>query len=399
MQYQQARRIPVPLTTSKAFHRPTGAHAIIVSLVLADLAGMLFWLAVGVLIEPLVWWLMQEFVFLLHASLLLDVWIVLTLACCASGILRQDILNKKEEEVWGCAGSLIILLITTFLLLFFLKPSWLTIPAPAIPVTQPPSFPWPLRFSMVGAAITTGLFVLAHFIIIRRAHQEAADQLLSLSRAHPHGPLWSLLEQAYRLYQRGLARFDKPPVKRLKTPPTFFYYPKASEPDRHANPEQDLYWVNRELIICQAHLGPQPEQAEIWLPFVARLLHDYNSPVTLVERFFRLAHLTKSSHWGTFLWLPTAVACSCERRWQAMERDRVLDRDRFAWLCGEGTRLRKLLRHQLEDLHKTSQPDNTIPTLSERIDHLDSLLRLEARQVKELRASLPPASSAPSSSS
>lgn len=73
-----------------------------------------------------------------------------------------------------------------------------------------------------------------------------------------------------------------------------------------------------------------------------------------------------------------------------MERDRILDRDRFAWLCGEGGRLLKLLRRWLSDLHKTDQPDNTIPTLAERIDHLDSLLRLEAQQVKELHAALPP---------
>lgn len=319
MQHQQTTRPRGPLTTPKAFRRPTGAHAILVSLLLTDLAGMLFWLFVGALIEPLVWWLVQEFVFLLHVSLLLDVEIVLTLACGAIGTLRQYILNKKDDDAWGCAGSLIIVLITTFLLLFFLKPSWLTIPTPAIPASQPPLFPWPLQFSTVGAAITTGLVVLAHFVVIRRARREVADQLLSLSRAYPHGPLWLLLEQAYQLYRRGLARFDQPPVKRLKTPPTFFYYPKASEPDRPANPERDLYLIGNELIICQAHLGPQPEQAEIWLPLVARLLHDYNSPVTLVERLFHLAHLVESSLWGKVVWLPTIVACSGKRHWQAMD--------------------------------------------------------------------------------
>ncbi len=82
-----------------------------------------------------------------------------------------------------------------------------------------------------------------------------------------------------------------------------------------------------------------------------------------------------------------------------MERDRVLDRDRFAWKCGEGKRLRKLLRRQLGDLQKTGQPDNTVPTLAECIDHLDSLLRTEAHQVKELRAALPPAPSAPPTAS
>jgi hypothetical protein len=58
------------------------------------------------------------------------------------------------------------------------------------------------------------------------------------------------------------------------------------------------------------------------------------------------------------------VAFACQRRWQVMERERVLDRDRFSWRCGKGKRLRKLLRRQLGDLHKTGQPDNTVPTLA-----------------------------------
>lgn len=390
MHHKQTFRIEGPLTTPKAFRRPTGAHAILISLLLADLVGMLFWLFVGAIIGPLGWWLAQVFVFLLHASLLLDVWIVLLVACCAVGVLRRYLLNKQRDDAWGCAGSLIILLITAFLLLFLLKPAWLTIPAPAVPATQLPLFPWPLRFSIVGTMIATGLSILAHLIIVRRAHRETADQLLSLSRAYPHGSLWSLLEQAYQLYCRELARFDQPPITHLKTPPTFFYFAQTSESTPRANPEHSLHWIDSELIICQEYLSPKPEQTTIWLPLVARLLYDYNSPTMMIERLFCLAHVAESSLWGKIFWSATVVASSCERRWQAMERDRVLDRDRFAWLCGEGGRLRKLLRRRLSDLHKTDQPDNTIPTLAERIDHLDSLLRLEAHQVKELRAAIPP---------
>ena len=108
-----------------------------------------------------------------------------------------------------------------------------------------------------------------------------------------------------------------------------------------------------------------------------------------------LAHLAKASRFRRVLWLPIRQALACERRWQAMERDRVLDRDRCAWESGEAWRLRKLFVRQLDDLHKTGQLDHTVPTLAERLNHLDSLLRTEARQVKELRATLPPAPSAP----
>ncbi|MEO8972731.1 MAG: hypothetical protein ABI406_14160, partial [Ktedonobacteraceae bacterium] len=134
---------------------------------------------------------------------------------------------------------------------------------------------------------------------------------------------------------------------------------------------------------------PEKAQAALWLPLVARLLHDVNSPVALVEQLFRLAHLAEASCWGVWIWLPILVALSCERRWHAMERDLVLDRDRFAWECGQGGLLRQLLLRQLGDLQQTGQPDNTIPTLAERVDHLDSLLKPEARQLKELRAALP----------
>lgn len=51
--------------------------------------------------------------------------------------------------------------------------------------------------------------------------------------------------------------------------------------------------------------------------------------------------------------------------------------------------LRKLLVGQLAYLHQANKPDNTLPTLAERIDHLDSLLNTEGRQIKELRATLP----------
>jgi hypothetical protein len=202
------------------------------------------------------------------------------------------------------------------------------------------------------------------------------------------------------MYRRSLSRFEHPPVSHLRTPPTFCYYPPAPELDKHANPEQDLYWRSGELVINQAYLSPRPEQTDILLPLLARLLHDYNSPDRLVERLLHLAHVADSSMLCTWLLLlPLMVASACERRWQALERDRVLDRDRFAHWCGEGKRLRRLLRRQLEQRIRDRQPDNAIPTLAERIDHLDSLIGREARQVKALRAALPPAPTTPPAAS
>jgi len=128
------------------------------------------------------------------------------------------------------------------------------------------------------------------------------------------------------------------------------------------------------------------------LPFLARLLYDENSPDRLVNHLFQLAHVGESLWLSSWLLAPAlSVARKCETRWDEMERDHVLDRDYFAYLCGQGKRLRIALRHQLNDRIQQNQPDNAIPTLVERIDHLDSLIGREARQVKKLRdAALPP---------
>jgi hypothetical protein len=77
----------------------------------------------------------------------------------------------------------------------------------------------------------------------------------------------------------------------------------------------------------------------------------------------------------------------------ALEKERVMDRDRFANLCGEAGRLRKLLRRLLNQLLISGQPDNAVPTLTERIDLLESLLKREAHQVADVFLDVPARSS------
>src|SRR5689334_12072680 len=86
-----------------------------------------------------------------------------------------------------------------------------------------------------------------------------------------------------------------------------------------------------------------------------------------------------------FLGHAVLFAHSCEEKWMASYPDRVLDRDRFAFWLGQGKRLRKVLRQRLDQLHTKGLPDNELPTLTERLDHLQSLQRKEDRQVKKLR--------------
>ncbi len=386
-----------PLSTPRAFRRSIGVHGILVSLLLADLGGVLFWLCIGGLVVLLLWWLVQSLAPVLHASLLLDVSLVLVLACVAFGLFWQFIGHKRAQEAWRGSAPLIILLITALLLVALLRPAWMTIPSPIPAIAPQLLLDWPLQPALISGATCAALALFAHITLWRRAHRETEEKLLPYSRAHPGSSLWKLLEQAYGFYRKGLARFAHPPLRHLKTPPMFYFYPRAPQATAEAqdHPERELYWIGGELVICQEHLGPAKEQVEILLPLVARLLYDYNSPALLVERLLHLAHLAQASRFRRVLWLPIRQAMVCERRWQAMARDRVLDQDRCAWECGEGRRLRKLLSQQYNALRQAGQLDNTVPTLAERLNYLDSLLRTEDSQVRELRAALPPTPTVP----
>ena len=390
-----------PLSTPRALRRSTGAHAVLVLLVLADLVGALLALVLGALfgalLEPPARWLVQASRVVLHASLPLDIAALVILCYLANAILRQYVQNKDAEFAWGCTIVLFLVVAVSAVILFFAKHAWIAIPSPVFPPAELTPLSWSPPPSALGIEVAAGLYLLAHVALWRRERRDTAEKLRTFSRAHEDGRLCRMLEQVYTYYRLGLARFAPPPIEHLKTPRMFYFYSRRApgegedELDAMAHPEREIYLVGRELVICQSHVGPKSEQVEVLMPLVARRLHDYNSPVAWVERLLHLAELAKASEWYYLLLpVPLVVAQSCERRWQELERDRVLDRDRFAWECGEGGRLRKLLHRQLGYLDRTNQPDNTVPTLAERVDHLDSLLKREARQIKKLREALPP---------
>ena len=93
----------------------------------------------------------------------------------------------------------------------------------------------------------------------------------------------------------------------------------------------------------------------------------------------------KHAYTRFFLGCAVLLARPCEEQWSAAYGERVLDRDRFAFWLGQGKRLLKVFRDRLDRLNKEGLPDNEIPTLTERIDHLQSLTRREAQQVKNLQ--------------
>jgi hypothetical protein len=392
----QRPSIEGPLTTPKAFRRMTGAHTVIVSILFADFTGLLIATLIGALIGSPTWWLFRAIADLFHASLTFDIGFILCLFCFTIGQFRQRKLKKDIESSWGCAGPLIFGLIFAMVLLFLVKTEWMTIPARIIPTFPLETFQENLTFASFGIAITISLYLLAHVIILYRSRQDSESMVRSFSRAHPDGQVWLLIEQAYTLYKRSLTRFDPPPIAHLKTPATFYYYQRQTNPDDIPNPEREMYWIGENLIINQAYIGSRPEQVELLLPFLARLLYDNNSPDHRVKQLFRIAREGEARAFCAWiLALPLLIAKKCEKRWEVMERDHVLDRDRFAYYCGQGKRLRRGLQYQLEYRVQHDIPDNSIPTLVERIDHLDSLIGREASQVKKLREALPLKPSAP----
>jgi hypothetical protein len=393
---------PPPLTgpartIPKTFRRITGAHAIIASLVLADLFGFVIWLGIGTMAGPPLWYVVRALAHLFHASLFLDLWLIAMIVCISIGRYRRHSLHMPREEAWGGLSVFMVISGAVILVIWLVKSDWMAIPAGIIPAVPLESLSFKLVLVPQGAEVLAALSLLIHLYVLRRARTDPAAHHLSLSRAHPGGQIWNLIEQAYALYRQGLARFNPPPIRQLRTPPTIYYYQRQTEPDspEPPNPEQELYWRDGHLVINRAWIGPKDEQADILLPQVARRLYDCNTPDRIVEQLFHLAHVALRSWIAQWLLaVPLSVQLKCEQRWEALERERVLDRDWFAYACDQGPRLRKWLRMQLKDRGDLDLPDNAIPTLAERIDHLDSLLNREEQQLQRLRDMLPPASAA-----
>src|SRR5216683_927015 len=126
-----------PLTTPKALRRSTGAHDILVELLLADLAGLLLALVVGALfgalLLPLAGWGFQFLRVVLHASLPIDI-AALVIACLlVNAILREWVLHEDGGD-WGCAALVLFLVVgVAAVVLYFVKRALVLIPSPVFP--------------------------------------------------------------------------------------------------------------------------------------------------------------------------------------------------------------------------------------------------------------------------
>ena len=279
-----------PLRISKAFRRLTGALAIMSSLLLADLAGFLLTLLIGILIGSPIWWLLRIIAHLFHASIVFDIGLILILLCYAIGAFG----NASSEKTARMRGDVSVSLCSSLGLRCSFWPSsspigWHFLPPSSRPLPQK-RFPGAFSFASSGIVLAATLYLLAHLIVLRRLQREPEQELRSFSRAHPDGQPWLLIEHAYAVYRRSLTRFNPPPIIHLKTP-----RPSTTTSDKRipmSFPIRSEKCIGKQgiLIINQAYIGPKPEQTEILLPFLARLLYDNNSSDHLVKNLFQLAH-------------------------------------------------------------------------------------------------------------
>jgi hypothetical protein len=384
-----------PLNTPRMFRRATGAHAIMLSLLLVDIANGVLCVLLGTILLPLSAFILQKGYAFLHVSLALDIGILISLAALGIGILAD---KASQGAGVGCACGVVIVVGLVLGILRLLSVGWLTTPAPLPPLPHELTLnPWLSPLPAVGAVIAAGLVLIIHLIVIHLYRVSLESQRQTFMRAHPDGDAWSILEAAYRHLHQSLARFNPSPLPTLKTPPTFQYY-RASE--SVTNPERKLYWVGNDLVIPLELISAKQEVAEVLLPYLARLLYDYNSPeirhVTMLLQCAR--HSRENAIARRLLAWPLHIAKSCEDRWVTLDKERTLDRDRFAYLLGEGRRLRKQLQRQLKLIEDRGEEDNAIPSFTERIDQLLSLARREQRQVRHLLAQLPARPSNPGAS-
>lgn len=187
-----------------------------------------------------------------------------------------------------------------------------------------------------------------------------------------------LVEHCYAEYRNALARFDPPPLE-LKTPPTFAYRKGGK-----------IEWEDTVLVLPEEVLTP--DRIHELLPFLAHQLYDYNQEEITQEDttgfpdYVPLAPLLFFT--GNFLWLPVLLKHGTEAQDTAEEtaqdRQRVLDRDTFAVLLGQGPALEHQLRRIEEELKRRHEQDTSVPTYIERVGHLSVLNEQERQQMRAL---------------
>ena len=371
-----------PLTIPHAFRRATGAHAIIASILVADLLGVLIWVLLGAFSGPPIWWLLRAFVHLLHASLGFDLVLILVLGCVASQYFLRS---------WVIPGTLMVFIVVITCVLWLLRPGVMAIPSP-IPAFVPRETPsWRFLFLPQGAILALVLSVVAHVLscnVLRRKSWHVPSRCLAPIQATRCG-VWSngrmrSLARTSAASSRRSSASSKHPIRSATTSNT-------SLPTRlsYWDPEHEMYWQDGTLVLNQEYIGPNDEQANVLLPVLACLLAHNTWATHFIGFLFRLAHTARQQRLtARLLAVPLYVEARGKELWDRQAYERVIDGDWYSYACGQGPRLQRLLHTLLDARTANHLPDNSIPTLNERIHHLSGLIYQEEQQMQRLRATV-----------
>ncbi len=223
--------------------------------------------------------------------------------------------------------------------------------------------------NMLSGWLCLAFYLVTHLFSYVSQHTPNAH----LSRAHPGGPKWQIIEHCYHAYRTALIRFAPVPLPVLKMPEDLCF---------HEVPSKIITWDGRALVIPESLM-----QQENWWQLqveLARQLMYYNGPDLRILQWLGSYPHPVEKGWflmflGNFIILPALVQHIARERW---EGERVLDADRYAFLLGQGGPLRKLLRQTREAQQQAGVIDKTFPSLGERIDQLDALIADELGQMK-----------------
>lgn len=256
-----------------------------------------------------------------------------------------------------------------------------------VPWSQIPPGPFPdlsVFFSSLNirlGLIWLGYYILAYIWSMYRSFSwrpiddassyRKTDPEPAVSRGWPGEQKSILVERCYQRYQEALARYNPQPVQ-LKTPPGFYY--------RRWN---KVSWEGRWIILPELLLTP--ERIHSLLPLLAHKLAYYNSSDRKLQTVWK-SFPSHSPWWmaltGNFLCLPVWIKGRVP--WRRCEAMRVLDADTFAHYLGEGQSLEHDLRRCLAELERAGKRDYQVPSLIERIGHLEALRKEEHEQMRKL---------------
>lgn len=199
-----------------------------------------------------------------------------------------------------------------------------------------------------------------------------------LSEAWPGELKYELVERCYQEYRRALQRYNLPLID-LHTPQRF-YYRKSGQ----------LEWVGSIPVLPEQLLTP--ERIHELLPILAHHLAYYNADAPESDDlngypdYVPLPWLLIAT--GNFLWVPVKFRQRIAKQMQvdevAQKKRQVHEADAFAVVLGQGPALEHLLRRVDEELKVRGQIDMNIPTLIERIGHLEALNKQEREQMRTL---------------